>query len=217
MKHSQPENKLLAYAQSMRSVPLLLCLAGLSIAAAVTPANAHAMEIKISSQALERTLAKQLFTGEGGRYYIRGKTDSPCFVYAEDPKVTFVADRIVIHVKTHAKLGTSLHGACLGVSLNTEADVSVIPEAEGESIGFRDARVENLTESKELNYFLIPFLSKKLPQEMKVNAADQLRQVISTSTQTTGYALTLDEMKIHSMQVSGNTLVVDFDGSLSVQ
>lgn len=217
MQRYHPESKLLAYAQKMRSVPLFLCLAGLSIAAAVTPANAHAMEIKISSQALERTLTKQLFTGEGGRYYIRGKADSPCFVYAEAPKVTFVADRIVIHVKTHAKLGTSLHGACLGVSLNTEADVSVIPEAEGESIGFRDARVENLTESKELNYFLIPFLSKKLPQEMKVNAADQLRQVISTSTQTTGYALTLDEMKIHSMQVSGNTLVVDFDGSLSVQ
>ena len=67
-----------------------------------------------------------------------------------------------------------------------------------------------------MNYFLIPFLSKKLPQQMTVNAADQLRQVISTSTQTTGYALTLDDMKIHSMQVSGDDLVVDFDGSLSV-
>jgi len=28
--------------------------------------------------------------------------------------------------------------------------------------------------------------------------------------------MTLDEMKIHSMQVSGDDLVVDFDGSLSV-
>jgi hypothetical protein len=200
----------------MRSVPLALCLAALTAATALLPGQAHAIELKISSQALERTLTKQLFTAEGGRYYIRGKADSPCFVYAEDPKVSFKDDRIVIHVKTHAKLGTSLHGACLGVSLNTEADVSVVPDAQGESIGFRDARVENLSESKELNYFLLPFLSKKLPQEMKVNAADQLRQIISTSTQTTGYALTLDEMKIHSMQVSGDDLVVDFDGSLSV-
>jgi hypothetical protein len=193
----------------------LVCLATLA-AAFLVPDHAHAIEIKISSQALERTLQKQLFTAEGGRYYIRGKADSPCFVYAEDPKVSFKDDRIVIHVKTHAKLGTAVRGSCLGVSLTTEADVSVIPEAEGESIGFRDARVENLSESKELNYFLIPFLSKKLPQEMKVNAADQLRQVISTSTQTTGYALTLDEMKIHSMQVSGDALTVDFDGTLSV-
>ena len=183
----------------------------------LAPALAHATDIKITSGALERTLNKQLFTSPGNRYYLKGKPDGGCFVYAEDPKVSFKDDRIVIHVKTHAKLGTALHGACLGVSLNTEADVSVVPEAQGESIGFRDARVENLSESKELNYFLIPFLSKKLPQEMKVNAADQLRQVISTSTQTTGYAMTLDEMKIHSMQVSGEDLVVDFDGSLSVQ
>ncbi len=200
----------------MRSAHLVLGLSALLAAAALSPSQAHAIELKISSQALERTLTKQLFTAEGGRYYIRGKADSPCFVYVEDPKVSFKDDRIVIHVKTHAKLGTSLHGSCLGVSLNTEADVSVVPEAQGESIGFRDPRVENLSESKELNYFLIPFLSKKLPQQMTVNAADQLRQVISTSTQTTGYALTLDDMKIHSMQVSGDDLVVDFDGSLSV-
>jgi len=195
----------------MRPTRLLLCLGVLALAT-----QARAIEIKVSSQALERTLQKQLFTADGGRYYIRGKADTPCFVYAEDPKVTFVADRIVIHIKTHAKLGTAIKGSCLGVSLNTEADVSVLPEAQGESIGFRDARIEKLSESKELDYFLVPFLSKKLPQEMKVNAADLLRQLLATSTQTTGYDLTLDEMKIHSMQVTGDTLVVDFDGSLSV-
>ena len=200
----------------MRSAHLVLGLSALLAAAALSPSQAHAIELKISSQALERTLTKQLFTAEGGRYYIRGKADTPCFVYAEDPKVTFVADRIVIHIKTHARLGTAIKGSCLGVSLNTEADVSVLPEAQGESIGFRDARVEKLSESKELDYFLVPFLSKKLPQEMKVNAADLLRQLLATSTQTTGYDLTLDEMKIHSMQVTGDTLVVDFDGSLSV-
>ena len=132
----------------MRSAHLVLGLSALLAAAALSPSQAHAIELKISSQALERTLTKQLFTAEGGRYYIRGKADSPCFVYVEDPKVSFKDDRIVIHVKTHAKLGTSLHGSCLGVSLNTEADVSVVPEAQGESIGFRDPRVENLSESK---------------------------------------------------------------------
>jgi hypothetical protein len=194
---------------------IALSLAALLLAFA--PRYARAVELKISAQALERTLAKQLFNAEGGRYYIRGKADSPCYVYAEDPKVSFNADRIVVHVKTHSKLGTSIKGTCLGVSLNAEADVSIVPEAEGESIGFRDARVDNLTESKELNYFLIPFLSKKLPQEMKINAADQLRAVISTSTQSIGYEIKLDEMKIHSMMVSGDALVVDFDGSLSVK
>jgi hypothetical protein len=177
---------------------------------------ARAIEIKISAQALERTLAQQLFTGPQGRYYIRGDERSACFVYADNPKVTFVQDRIVVHVHTHAKLGTSLRGACLGLGLSPEADVSILPDAQGENIGFRDARVENLSISKELNFFLVPFLSHKLPQKMTVNIADQLRKLLASSSTTTGYELKLDELRIHSMQVSGENLIVDFDGQLAV-
>jgi hypothetical protein len=176
---------------------------------------ARAIELNVSSQALERTLNKQLFT-QDGKYYFKGKPGSACYAYAEDPKVSFNGDRIVVHVKAHAKLGTSLHGACLGVALNTEGDVSVLPDGVGETIGFRDARVEHLSESRELNFFLEPFLSRKLPQQMKVNAADLLRQLLVKSTETTGYDIKLDDLKIHSMQVSGPDLAVDFDGNLSV-
>jgi hypothetical protein len=185
-------------------------------ALAVSALPARAIELNVSPQALERTLNKQLFT-QNGRYYFRGKPGSACYAYAEDPKVTFNGDRIVVHVKAHAKLGTSLHGACLGVALNTEGDVSVLPDGEGETIGFRDAHVEHLSESRELNFFLVPFLSGKLPQQMKVNAADLLRQLLSKSMESTGYDMKLDDLKIHSMQVQGPGLAVDFDGDLSVK
>lgn len=191
-------------------------LASLFYLGVLAPLQAHAIEIKISAQALERTLAKQLFTGPQGRYYIRGDERSACFVYAEQPKVTFVQDRIVVHVHTHSKLGTSLRGTCLGLALSPEADVSVLPDAQGENIGFRDARVENLSTSRELNIFLMPFLSRKLPQKMTVNMADLLRKLLTQSSETTGYEMKLDQLRIHSMQVSGDSLVVDFDGQLAV-
>jgi hypothetical protein len=120
-------------------------------------------------------------------------------------------------VKTYARLGTALHGDCVGLGLSAEADVTLVPEAEGETIGFRDPRVENLSESRELNLFLEPFLSRKLPQEMKVNAADVLRAALANSAQTTGYALNLTTLKIHSMQVQNDVLVVDVDGELDVK
>jgi hypothetical protein len=178
---------------------------------------AHAVELRISAQALERTLQKQLFNGPEGRYYMRGNEKSACYVYAEDPKVSFVQDRVVVHVKTHAKLGGGLFGACVGLGMSPEADVSVLPDAENESLGFRDARVDKLSESKELNFLLVPFLSRKLPQQMTVNAATLLRQMLSTSQQTTGYDMNLVELHIHSMQVIGDALVVDVDGQLSVK
>jgi hypothetical protein len=177
---------------------------------------ASAIEVKVSAQALERTLRAQLFNGPQGRYYIRGDVNSPCYVYAESPHVTFVQDRIVVHVHAKSKLGTSVHGACLGVSLTTDTDVSLIPEAEEESIGFRDARIEKLSESRELNFILAPFLSHKVPAQMKVNAAVLMRQLLSRSTETTGYSLSLDSLKLHSLLVEGDSLVMDADANLKV-
>lgn len=177
---------------------------------------ASAIEVKISAKALERTLQAQLFNGPDGRYYIRGNAHSTCYVYADSPHVTFVQDRVVIHVHTRSKLGTSVMGACVGVSLSTNADVSVIPDGEEESIGFRDARIERLSESRELNFLLVPFLSRELPAQMKVNAADLMRQLLSRSAETTGYSLSLTSLKMHSMLVEGDSLVVDVDAGMNV-
>jgi hypothetical protein len=188
------------------------CVAVLFIAAL----PARAVEVRISSQALERTLRAQLFNAPDGRYYMRGDRSSACFVYAEQPHVTFVNDRLFVQVHTRAKLGTSLHGACLGVSLTTDAVVSLIPDAEEQTIGFRDARIESLSSSRELNFLLVPFLSGKLPQQMKVNAADLMRQLLSRSTETTGYAFSLESLKLHSLLIEGQLLVMDADAALKV-
>lgn len=179
--------------------------------------TASAIEVKVSAQALERTLRGQLFNTPDGRYYMRGDAKSACPVYVEDPHVSFQKDRIVVRVHARAKLGTSFRGTCLGVSLSTDADVSFIPEAQEESIGFRDARIERLSESRELNFLLIPFLSSQLPAQMKVNAADLMRKLLADSARTTGYAFSLDRLKLHSMLVEGQTLNVDLDAIMSVR
>jgi hypothetical protein len=199
---------------TMRRVLFSLLLSAAFLFTAARPASA--IEVKISAKALERTLRAQLFNAADGRYYMRGDAHSTCYVYADSPKVSFVQDRIVVHVHTRAKLGTAVRGACIGVSLSTDADVSLIPDAEGESIGFRDARIERLSESRELNFLLVPFLSRKLPAQMKVNAAELMRQLLSRSAETTGYSLSLTSLKMHSMLVQGESLVVDVDANMSV-
>ncbi len=194
----------------LRSV-LLLWLLGIGGAR-----MARAIEVKVSAQALERTLRTQLFNGPEGRYYMHGNATSPCSAYAEDPHVTFKEDRVVVHVRTHSKLGKAIGGNCIGVSLSTESDVSVVPQAEGESVGFRDAKIEKISESQELNFLLEPFLSRKLPSQMKMNAADLIRKLLSQSLTSTGYTLALDSLKLHSMQVDHDALVIDVDAGFSL-
>ncbi len=175
-----------------------------------------AVELKVSREALQRTLREQLFNGPGGRYYLKGSPQTPCSIYAEDPQLTFIQDRILVRVKTHARVGTVVRGACVGLSLAPTSEVSVAPDGEGETLGFRDARVERITQQKELNFVLSPFLSHQVPSRMKVNAADLLRKALEGSA-TSGYKVTLDRLKIHSIQIQGDAVLVDVDGDLSVQ
>ena len=193
-----------------------VCWAGLLLLAAGAFPS-HAVELKVSREALQRTLKDQLFNGPSGRYYLKGSPQTPCSIYAEDPQLAFVQDRIVVRVKTHARVGTALHGACMGISLAPTSEVSVAPAGEGETLGFRDARVERISQQRELNFVLAPFLSHQIPSSMKVNAAELLRKALEDSTATSGYKVTLERLKIHSIQIQGDAVVVDVDGDLSVK
>lgn len=175
------------------------------------------MELKVSSDALQRTITTQLFAKDAGRFYLHGDAHSACYVYAESPQVGFVDDRVSVHLHVRARLGTSIHGDCLGIGLSRDVDVSVAPVAEGETIGFRDARIDKLSGSRELDSLLMPFLMRKVPSSLKVNAAEQLQQLLTKSTETTGYDISLDRLLIHSMSVEDQVLLIDLDGDFAVK
>jgi hypothetical protein len=176
-----------------------------------------AVELRVSREALERTLRQQLFSAPDGRFYLKGTAKTACSVYADDAKVDFVRDRIVVKVKTRARMGKSVGGACIGISMSPTAEVSVAPYGEGESIGFRDAQLMKVSDQRELNFLLTPFLSRQVPSSMKVDAADLLRKALEGSTVSSGYKVTLEHLKVHSMQIQGDALVVDVDGDINVK
>jgi len=191
-------------------------MAGLALLAGpltgITPCRG--VELTVSRQALERTLKQQLFSGPDGRYYLKGNAHSACFISTEDPHLSFEQGRIVVRVKTVARLGVG--GVCLG-AITLPAEVSLAPDAEGETIGFRDAQLDKISDRKEINFVLSPFLRGQVPKSMKMNAADLLRQALVGSTAASGYKVSLERLKIHSIQIEGDKLVVDADGDLSVE
>jgi hypothetical protein len=189
--------------------------AGLVLLGAVE--GCHGVELAVSRQALERTLKQQLFGGPDGRYCLKGNAQSGCFISTEDPHLKFEQDRIVVRVKTRARLGKAVGGSCLGVAVTVPAEVSLAPDAEGETIGFRDARLDKVSDRKEIDFVLAPFLRGQVPKSMRVNAADLLRKALAGSMASSGYKVNLDRLKIHSIQIVDDKLVVDADGDLSVE
>ena len=203
-------------------IRITLWIAALLLCFAASAAPLHAAELRVSAKAMEKTLADNLFTapdkdGKPGRYYIRGGADKPCSVYAEAPHISFKQDRIWVHVRIHARLGTAVGGDCLGITVSTETDVSLIPYAERESIGFKDARIERATKSAELNFLLSPFLKGKLPAGMEVNAAELIRKTLAGSLQRTGYDISLDRFEIGTLEIRDDLLVIDVDADVTVR
>jgi hypothetical protein len=194
-----------------------LRLAAVVIIAACLCRPAHAVELTVSRDALERTLRQQLFAGPDGRYYLKGDAQSACYTYAQDPHLSFEQDRIVVRMKTSARMGRRVAGSCIGISLTEPAEVSFTPEAEGETIGFRDARIDRISDQRELNFLLMPFLRHKIPASMRVNAADLLRRALAGSAVSSGYKVSLDRLKVHSIVIDGDALVIDADGAISVK
>jgi hypothetical protein len=188
---------------------LLLALAGLL--------PARAVELRVSRGAIDRTLRQQLFSGQFGRYYIKGNQQTPCYTYAEQPQVVFANGRIAVQMMIHAKVGKTFGNKCFGFTFDLPTVVSVAPDAQGESVGFRDARLDRITDQKELNFILMPFLSRQVPSSMKVNAADLLRKALANSTAASGYHISLDKFLIKNIYVEGDFIVVEADGNISVQ
>ena len=133
------------------------------------------------------------------------------------PDMPVAEDRIVVSVTTHAKFGKAVKGFCLGIPITIESQVSFVPEAEGESIGFRDARIDHASNNAELNALLEPFLARRLPSELKVNAANLLRTLLVRSPDSTGYTVTLLALDIKTMRVADQVLLVDLDASMKVE
>jgi hypothetical protein len=182
---------------------ILLLATGLLLVAGLP---CRAVQLKVDRSALERTLKQQLFSAPDSRYFLKGSPASACWVYADDAHLRFEQNRILVRIKTHARLGESIRGACVGFSLAPTSEVALEPYGKGETIGFRNAEVIKVSDRRELNFLLGPFLSHQVPSSMKVNAAELLRKAMEGSMASSGYKVTLDRLKIHSVQIRGKTL-----------
>jgi hypothetical protein len=177
----------------------------------------RAGEFRVSSGALERTLKARLFSTPDQHYYLRGDAHSACYLYAEDPHLFFSGDRIMVRVHTSGKFGTQIGGRCIGFPVSMNTVISLAPNVEGETVGVTDARLDRVSDSAELNYILSPFLSHKLPSSIKINAATMLREILTRSTETSGYPLTLERLDIRQVHVTEKFLVVDYDSDMRIE
>lgn len=194
----------------LRKFVLVLLLVVLSSAA-------QAGQFKVSSSALERTLKARLFSTPDGRYYLRGDAASPCNVYVEHPQLSLSGDRILVRVHTAGTYGKKVGGHCVGFPVSMNTTISLAPMVKGETLGVEDARIDKLSNSAEVNFILSPFLNKKLPNNIQINAATMLRDTLTRSTEASGFPVTLERLELRSVHATDRYVLVEFDSDMRVE
>ena len=129
-------------------------------------------------------------------------------MYADDAKVTFVQDWIVVKVKTQARVGTSVGVAGVEISLSPTAEVSMVPFGERESIGFPSPTGERAAEV-ELSADTVSERAGALKHQ--VGCSRFAAQGAGGLWATSGFKVVLERLKVHSIEIQGDVLVVDPD------
>ncbi len=189
---------------------ILLCLALL------LPLPAGALDLTVGPQPLQHALLRQLFAAPDGRYYLHGNRTSSCFLFAQNPQLHFAGNRIVLDLHLEGKIGSSFGGQCIGFKWAGDGELSMLPQAQDQQIGFTDVRVEHLTGDNGLDQLLGPLLSARVPANLKVNAASLIDKMLRSASTRSGENITLDHLVIPALAVQDNALHLSIEGNVAI-
>lgn len=189
----------------------------LAVIAAPPRGFAQGLELRVGPKPLERALEKQLFSAPDGRFYLRGNRQSLCSLYAQHPQLKFEGDRIVLAMQLDGKIGREFGGECLGVPWTGTGELSMLPQAQGATIGFSDVRVEHLTGDTSLDRLVSPLIEALAPRAIHVDAAALIGKMLRTASAHSGTEISLQQLSISGMQVVGNNLQLFAQGVVSVE
>jgi hypothetical protein len=195
-------------------LPLLLLLFLSLLCLGACPAQA--VQLRVGPQSLQHALTHQLQQAPDGRYYLHGRRSGGCALYATDVHVHFAQDRIVLDLHLEGKIGADFAGGCLGVHWAGDAEVSMLPQAQGAKLGFTDVRVEKVTGAGDIGGLLAPLLESRVPRNFSIDAASLVGRMLHSASVRSQTPLSLDNLSITSMQVVNNALLLGIDGSISM-
>ncbi len=178
--------------------------------------SARAVELRVGPQSLQHALTHQLQQAPDGRYYLHGRRSGGCALYVTDVQVRYAQSRIVLDLHLAGKIGADFAGGCLGVHWAGDAEVSMLPQAQGAKLGFTDVRVEKLNGNGDLGGLLAPLLESRVPRNFSIDAASLVGRMLHSASVRSQTPLSLENVNITSMQVVNNALLLNIDGAITM-
>lgn len=175
-----------------------------------------AAEIAIEYPALERILARQLFT-EDGRRYVRGSKDRHCnFAYLENPHVSGDNGRLRINAHFSGRSAQNFFGYCFGLGDSFAVSIELVPYYKDGVVAFRDVRVQSPGRDGFYIRAVCAVMAASLTNDFQYHLYDDARQILEEHRPGEPYSQQLRGFRVQEIRVTDKALILVLDFNLVI-
>ncbi|MGB7760264.1 MAG: hypothetical protein WBL61_10575 [Bryobacteraceae bacterium] len=197
----------------MRTRRLIRIVALLSIPAF----DLGAVEVHLQFGALERMLAKQVFT-QDGRKYVKGSAKTRCnFAYLEHPQFQGKDGRLTIRARFSGRSALNMLGQCVGLGDAFTVVITATPVYRQDNVAL--AGVTAAGDGKTGFYIrrVCTALSSSLERDFRYPLAAEAQRALEDPGMQPDYRRELRQFRVPEIRVTNDALVLVVDFELTVK
>jgi hypothetical protein len=178
---------------------------------------AHAVELHLQFDALERMIAEAVFTQDGRRYVHNDKSNKCNFAYLEKPQIQGAGGRLRIRAKFTGRSALNVIGQCVGLGDAFMVVVMATPQYRNGNLVLQNVAASS--EGKTGIYIrkVCSILGASLERDFKYPLASEARRILEDSGGQTGYKRELRDFEVPAIRVTDDALVIQADFALVVK
>ncbi len=183
----------------------------MSAPAQALPAVASSV-LFLGPRGVQSLVVEQLFDRKG-RWYL-SDDEGVCYTYLESPHVRLTSDRLVLKAHLVSRLGQRFGNNCVGADLASDVTVSGKIRGSDHQLILDDIRIDRVDDEAVRNALNLALQVNpdSIPRTARIDVLEPLRKQAFTAG---GFAVHVDEMHIASITTRNDTLVIQFDLSMS--
>ena len=181
--------------------------------AATGPAlPAASSALSLGPRGMQTLVVEQLFDRKG-RWYL-SDDDGVCYTYLESPHVRLTSDRLVLKAHMVSRLGQRLGSNCVGVDLQSDVTVSGKIRGSGHQLMLDDIRIDRVDDeaARSALNLALQVNPDAIPRTARIDVLESLRKQVFAAG---ALAVHVDEIHIAGVTTRNDTLIIQFDLSLS--
>ena len=183
----------------------------------LAPSLVSAVELHIQFGALERMLAKQVFT-QDGRRYVRGSEKTPCnFAFLERPRIQGKDGRLNIRANFTGRSALDMFGKCVGLG---DAFVVLIGARPRYRDGYVDLTDVTAAGDGKTGFYIrrvSAAIASSLARDFHYPLAAEAQRALEDPGPQPDYRRELRQFRVPEMRVTDDELVLVVDFQLTVK